>query len=140
MQGSKTKTIAGWVLTGLVGLFLIGASGVPKFLDFPGKNEMMEHLGIPLGVLPKVAVIEIAVALLMLIPRTAFLGAMLTTGYFGGAVFTHVRAGDGAFEILFPVILGVIMWTGLALRKPILFSLVLGTRGRSFKCSESRNT
>jgi hypothetical protein len=124
---SKTKTIIGWVLSVLVGLFLIGASGVPKFFDFPGKEEMMARLGLPLDLLPTIATIEIAVAVLTLIPRTAFLGAILATGYLGGAVVTHLRVGDGLFEILFPVILGAIMWTGLALRKPILYSLVLGS-------------
>jgi hypothetical protein len=128
MQPSRTKNIVGWILSGLVGLFLIGASGIPKFLDFPGKGEMMEHLGIPLALLPTIAVIEIAVTVIYLIPRTAFLGAILTTGYLGGAVFTHLRVGDGLFEILFPVILGVVLWSGLALRKPVLFSLVMGNR------------
>lgn len=126
----KTKTITGWILSALVGLFLIGASGVPKFLDFPGKEEMMAHLGLPLILLPTIGTIEIAVAVLTLIPQTAFLGAILTTGYLGGAVVTHLRVGDGLFEILFPVILGVLMWTGLALRKPILFSLLLGKEAK----------
>lgn len=74
----------------------------------------MEHLGIPLALLPAIAVVEIAVAVIYLIPRTAFLGAILTTGYLGGAVFTHLRAGDGLFEVLFPVVLGVVIgsqWT-----------------------------
>jgi hypothetical protein len=124
---SKTKTIVGWVLSALAGLFLIGASGVPKFFDFPGKEEMMAHLGLPLDLLPTIGTIEIAVAVLYLIPKTAFLGAILTTAYLGGAVVTHLRVGDGLFEILFPVILGTILWTGLALRKPILFSLLLGS-------------
>ena len=127
MQPSRTKTIIGWILTGLVGLFLIGASGMPKFFDFPGKEEMMQHLGIPLALLPTIAIVEIAVAVIYLVPRTAFLGAILTTGYLGGAIFTHLRVGDGLFEVLFPVAVAVIMWIGLALRRPILFSLLLGT-------------
>ncbi|QDU96763.1 DoxX family protein [Lignipirellula cremea] len=127
MQTSKTKTIVGWVLSVLIGLFLIGASGLPKFLvDWPGKEEMMARLGIPLDLLLTIGLIEIGVAVLYLIPPTAFLGAILTTGYLGGAVFTHLRIGDGLFETLFPVILGVILWTGLALRKPVLFSLLPG--------------
>jgi hypothetical protein len=128
MQPSRTKLIVGWILSALGGLFLICASGLPKFFDFPGKGEMMEHLGIPLSLLPTIAVVEIAVAVIYLIPRTAFLGAILTTGYLGGAVFTHLRAGDGQFEVLFPVILGVVVWSGLALRRPVLFSLVMGGR------------
>lgn len=123
MQPSKTKKIIGWILSGLVGLFLLGASGIPKFFDFSGKGEMMEHLGIPLSLLPTIAVVEIAVTVIYLIRRTAFLGAILTTAYLGGAVFTHLRVGDPWF---FPVIVGVLMWVGLALRQPTLFSLVLG--------------
>lgn len=123
MQSSRTMNIIGWILSGLVGLFLLGASGVPKFFDFPGKGEMMEHLGIPLPLLPTIAILEIAVTVIYLIPRTAFLGAVLTTAYLGGAVFTHLRVGDPWF---FPVIVGILMWSGLALRQPILFSLVLG--------------
>ena len=126
MQSSKAKSTAGWVLTVLLGLFLIGGSGVSKFIDMPGKNDMMAHLGIPLSVLPTIGVIEISVALLLLIPRTAFLGAILTTGYLGGAVFTHLRVGDPVFNCVFPVILGVIMWTALGLRKPVVFALALG--------------
>lgn len=120
---SKTQRIIGWVLTGLVGLFLIGASGVPKFIDWPGKQEMMDHMGISMDLLPAIGVLEIAVALLFLIPRTAFLGAILVTGYLGGAIMTHLRIGDPWF---FPIIIGVVMWIALGLRKPAIFSLALG--------------
>jgi hypothetical protein len=51
-----------------------------------------------------------------LIPRTAVLGAILLTGYLGGAVATHVRVSAGLFEILFPVVFGVLRWGGLFLR------------------------
>ena len=117
---SKTQRITGWILTGLVGLFMIGASGVPKFLDFPGKNEMMAKLGIPLPLLPTIAILEIAVTVIYLIPRTSFLGAILMTGYLGGAVFTHLRVSDPWY---FPIIIGVIAWLGLALRQPMIFTL-----------------
>src|SRR3954462_12725986 len=101
---TKTKRIIGWVLTALVGVFLIGVSGVPKFIEFPGKAEMMGKLQIPLNLLTILGVIEISVAVLYLIPRTAFLGAILTTGYLGGALWTHLRVGDAWF---FPIIIGV---------------------------------
>ncbi|MCA9131350.1 MAG: DoxX family protein [Planctomycetales bacterium] len=67
--------------------------------------------------------IEVTVAVLMLIPRTAFLGAILTTAFLGGAVWTHLRIGDAWY---FPIIVGVLMWIGLAMRKPILFSMAMG--------------
>src|SRR5262245_53206134 len=116
----KAQRITGWILTGLVGLFVIGVSGVPKFFDFPGKNEMMDKMGIPLSLLPAIGVVEIAVTVIYLIPRTSFLGAILLTGYLGGAVFTHLRIGEPWF---FPIIVGVLAWLGLALRQPIIFFL-----------------
>jgi hypothetical protein len=128
---SKTQRIAGWVLTGLVGLFMIGVSGAPKFFDFPGKNEMMDKMGIPLSLLPAIGVLEIAVAVIYLIPRTSFLGAILLTGYLGGAVFTHLRIGEPWF---FPILVGTLAWLGLALRQPIIFSLASdGATGSGLK-------
>ena len=123
---TKTKRIIGWVLTVVVGLFLIGASGVPKFLDIskiPDMADMMTKLQIPLKLLKILGVIEISVAVLYLIPPTAFLGAILTTGYLGGAVWTHLRVGEPWF---FPIIVAVLMWVGLALRRPVIFRLLLG--------------
>jgi hypothetical protein len=120
---TRTQRIIGWTLTLLVGLFLIGVSGVPKFFDFPGKADMMTKLQIPLNLLTTLGVIEISVAVLYLIPRTAFLGAILTTGYLGGALWTHLRVGDAWF---FPIIIGALMWVGLALRHPVVFRLALG--------------
>jgi hypothetical protein len=135
---TKTQRIIGWTLTVLVGLFLIGASGAPKFLDISAKpvmadkggesNEfdmatMMAKLQIPLDLLKTLGVIEISVAVLYLIPRTAFLGAILATAHLGGAVWTHLRVGEPWF---FPIIIGVLMWLGLALRRPVIFRLLLG--------------
>jgi hypothetical protein len=121
---TKAQRITGRILTGLVGLFLIGASGIPKFFEFPGRNEMMDKLGIPIPLLPTIGVIEIAITVIYLIPRTAFLGAILITGYLGGAIFTHLRVGDPWF---FPIIIGVLTWLGLALRRPQIFKLAFGT-------------
>lgn len=120
---SKAQRITGWVLTGLVGLLLIVASGVPKFVDFPGKKEMFDHLGITTDLAPVLGVLEITVAILFLIPQTSFLGAILVTGYLGGAVWAHLRVGDQWF---FPVIIGVVMWVALGLRRPAIFSLAFG--------------
>ncbi len=121
---SRARRITGLILTALVGLFMIGASGLPKFADWPGKAAMMEHLGLPLTLVPTLGVIEIVVTLLYLIPRTSFVGAILLTAYLGGAVATHVRIGDPWW---FPVVLGVLAWTGLALRLPLIARLALGT-------------
>ncbi len=120
---SKVQLITGRVLTALVGLFLIGASGIPKFIDWPGKKEMMDKIGIPLTLLPTIGVIEIVITIIYLIPRTAFLGAILITAYLGGAIITHLRVGEPWF---FPVIIGVLTWVALALRQPLIFKLASG--------------
>lgn len=120
---TKTQRIIGRVLTGLVGLFLIGASGVPKFIDWPDKAVMFGKLGVPMELSPTLGVIEVGVTLLFLIPRTSFLGAILVTSYLGGAVWTHLRIGDPWY---FPIIIGVVMWVALGLRQPAIFALALG--------------
>jgi len=117
-MSSKTQRIIGWVLTGLVGLFMIGVSGVPKFFDFSGKNEMMGKMGIPLSLLPTIAVLEIGFAVIYLVPRTAFLGAILMTGYLGGAVFCHLRIGEPWY---FPIIIGVLARIGAEAAPDLLF-------------------
>ncbi len=121
-MSTRAKLITGWVLTGLVGLFLIGASGVPKFIDSPEINKIMAQLELPLALLPTLGVLEITITLLYLVPRTSFLGAILLTGYLGGAVLTHLRVGDPWF---FPIVIGVLAWLGLALRQPAVFRLVM---------------
>ena len=73
---------------------------------------------VPLGI------VLLTCTILYLVPRTAVLGAILLTGYLGGAVATHVRAGQGLFEILFPVVFGALLWGGLVLRDERLRELL----------------
>jgi hypothetical protein len=118
----KTKRIIGWVLSGLISLFLIAASGLPKFMDWEGKEEMMGKMGWSTDVMLKIGIVEIALAVLFLVPRAAFIAAVLLTGYLGGAVATHVRVGDAFF---FPIIVGVLVWIALGLRDPRVFANAL---------------
>lgn len=120
-------------MTALLELMLIGLSGISKFMDFPGKKEMLDRMGMSADLLPKIGVVEIAVAILFLIPRTSFLGAILITGYLGGAIMTHLRIGD---PWVFPVILGVFTWIALGLRNPVIFSLAFGKSGSGLKTEE----
>ena len=122
---TKTKSTIGWILTGLIALFLIGASGVPKFIDFPGKTEMFDKLGITLELSRYLGIVEIAIAILFVIPRTGFLGAILLTGYLGGATWAHLRISD---PFWFPIVLGVAIWIALGLRQVEIFALVFGER------------
>jgi len=133
---SKAQRITGSALTALIGLFLIVASGVPKFIDFPGKKDMFDHLGITVDISPTLGVLEIAVAILFLIPRTSFVGAILVTGYLGGAVWAHLRVGDPWF---FPIIIGVVMWIALGLRQPAIFSLAMGKSLLPFDSGRDRS-
>lgn len=84
---------------------------------------MMDKMGIALDLLPKIGILEIVVSILFLIPRTSFVGAILVTDYLGGAVMTHLRVGEPWF---FPIIIGVVMWVALGLRRPEIFSLSFG--------------
>jgi len=114
---------AGWVMSALPALFLL-VDGVMKLV----KPEVVVKTTVELGyaetvILPLGAVL-LACTILYLIPRTAVLGAILLTGYLGGAVATHVRAGQGPFEILFPVVFGALIWGGLVLRDARLRTLL----------------
>jgi len=120
---TKTKRIIGWVITALVSLFLIGPSAAGKFIDWEGKEEMFQKMGVTSELVQKIGVLEVALAILLLIPRTSFVAAILLTGYLGGAVMTHLRIGEPLF---FPIIIGVVMWVGLGLKRPEIFSLAIG--------------
>ena len=132
-MSTKLQRIIGWVMTALLEIMLIGLSGISKFMEFPGKKEMLDRMGISADLLSRIGVVEIAVAILFMIPRTSFIGAILITGYLGGAIMTHLRIGD---PWIFPVILGVFMWIALGLRNPVIFSLALGKNATCQKTDE----
>jgi hypothetical protein len=123
-NGSKSMRVAGWVLSFIIALFLIGVSAVGKFTQWEGKAEMFGKMGWTEDVMFKVGIVEVAIALLFLVPRTAFVAAILLAAYLGGATATHVRVGDAFF---FPIVIGVIAWIALGLRKPEVFRLAFGS-------------
>lgn len=114
------KVIAGWVLSGLLSAFLIVASATPKFIQWEGKKEMMEKLGWTTEMIFKIGFVEAALAILVLIPRVAFLVTVLLTAYLGGAVATHVRISEAQF--VFPIVFGIVAWVALGLRDPRVFA------------------
>ena len=109
---TKAAKIAGYTLTGLSTLFLL-MDGAVKFTTVPQVLEANAKLGIPAGVVPAIGALELALLALTLVPRTAILGAILFTGYLGGATAMHVRVGDPVF---FPILIGAMLWGGLLLR------------------------
>lgn len=118
---SKTRVWTGYVLSAIPVLMLL-FSGVMKLVKPPGFAEGMVALGWDEKSALTLAILEIGSTILYLIPRTAVLGVILLTGYFGGAVATHVRIGDPTFVAA--LALGILIWLGLYLREPRLHSLV----------------
>jgi hypothetical protein len=117
---SKAGLWTGRILSALpVCLFL--TTGMFVLLKPAAALQGAAHFGFPDGVLLRVTIVEIACAILYAIPRTAVLGAILLTGYLGGAVATHVRVGEPFF---FPLIVGVIVWAGLYLRDTRVRALI----------------
>jgi hypothetical protein len=78
--------------------------------------EAFARLGYPLSASVGIGLLALICIAIYVTPRTSVLGAILLTGYLGGAVSTHVRAGSSLFETIFPVILGVLVWAGIFVR------------------------
>jgi len=116
---SKKRLWAGRCLSGWAALFLLVDGGM-KLFKAPVVVESTLQLGYPESAIVSIGIILLACTILYLIPRSAILGAVLLTGYLGGAVATHVRMTGPWFNIFFPVIFGCFVWGGLWLRDPRL--------------------
>jgi hypothetical protein len=107
---------AAYVISGLPALFLL-MDAVGKLIKPAAVIQATLELGYPESVILPLGVLLLISTLLYIIPRTSVLGAVLLTGYLGGAVATHVRIGNPLFTyMLVPVYLGVMIWLGLYLR------------------------
>jgi hypothetical protein len=120
---NKGSLWAGRIISGLPALFLL-VDGIMKLVKPAVVVEATVNLGYPESVIVGLGIVLVACTILYLIPRTAVLGAILLTGYLGGAVATHVRVGGPLFSIIFPVIFGAMLWVGLYLRDERFRSLV----------------
>lgn len=126
-KASKGSIWTGRVLSGLAILFLAFDGVVKFFMDKlpPEALEAGAKLGWSLDLMPLVGTILLSCLLLHLIPRTSLIGAVLLTGYLGGAVASHVRVENPLFSsTLFPVYIAVLLWLGLFLRDPVFKSFV----------------
>jgi hypothetical protein len=125
METCATSEKARWIgylLSGLVVLFLLFDS-IIKFVKPAPVVEAFAHLGWPISLAE--TIILLVCVVLYAIPRTSVLGAILLTGYLGGAVATHLRADDPLFShVLFPTYMGALLWLGLYLRDERLRALV----------------
>lgn len=129
-QISKSRLWTSRIMSGLVVLFML-FDGIYKLMP---PDEMMkaslEELGYAERHLPIMATLVLITTILYIIPATSVLGAILLTGYFGGAIATHVRVDNPLFShILFPVYLAILMWGGLWLRDQRVRKLFLPVGG-----------
>ena len=120
---SKKMLWAGRIMSALPALFLLFDGGA-KLVQPAPVVEGTVKLGYPVSVILGLGIVLLASTLLYIIPRTAVLGAILLTGYLGGAVASNVRVQEGWFAILFPVFFGALIWGGLYLRDARLRALI----------------
>ena len=118
---SKKRLWAGRIISALMVLFLLFDSGL-KVMKLAPAVEATARLGYPTKLVFAIGIAELICVVLFGIPRTSMLGAILLTGYLGGATATQVRLEDPWF--FFPVVIGVLVWGGLFLRDERLRALV----------------
>jgi len=120
---SSSKLWIGRIMSFLPALFLI-LDAVMKLVKPAFVVDATVQLGYGESAIVPIGAVLLLITILYLIPRTAVLGAILLTGYLGGAVATHVRVGAGVFPIVFAIVFGVLLWGGLYLRDPRVSALI----------------
>ena len=120
---SKTALWAGRILSALVVLFTL-FDGITKVMKEPHVMQASAQLGYADRLIPVIGIILLICTVIYVIPSTSILGAVLLTGYLGGAVASQMRIGSPLFENVFPIIFGMLVWLGLFLREERLRALV----------------
>ena len=120
MATSGTIVWAGRVVTALIGLVFL-FSAFMKIKGGPELAEGIRHLGLPESMLVPLAILEASCVVIYLIPPTAVLGAILLTGYIGGAICTHWRVGDPFY---LHILLGILVWLALYVRESRLWAVL----------------
>ena len=120
---SKKRLWAGRIISALAVLFLL-FDAITKLMKVAPVLEASARLGYPASLAVGIGSLLLACVVVYAIPRTSILGAILLTGYLGGAVAANVRVGDPLFETFFPVIFGVLIWAGIFLRDDRLRTLI----------------
>jgi hypothetical protein len=110
-----TRLWAGNITSGLGVPFML-LDGATHLMAPPPVVEAFHRLRFPLSLAVPLGIVEVLCVAVYVFPRTSVLGAVLLTGYLGGAVASHVRVGDPVFPAVFPVLIGVLFWGGLYLR------------------------
>jgi hypothetical protein len=116
MAPSRKRLWAGRILSGMAVLFL-SFDGVAKLMKLAAVVEGSAQLGYPASTIFGIGVVLLACVAVYVVPRTSIVGAVLLTGYLGGAIATHVRVGNPLFShVLFPIYVAALIWGGLYLR------------------------
>lgn len=123
-QVSKSRLRAGWALTALPAAFLLLDSLIHLMNTAP-VQAAFRRLGYPVNLATNIGIVELVCLIFCVIPRTSMLGAILLTGYLGGAIASNLRVETPVFShVLFPLYLGVPLWAGLYLRDGRLRELI----------------
>jgi hypothetical protein len=117
---SKKLIWTGYILSILPCLLFI-FSAVLKFKGGPEVEKGFAHLGFPASMMIPLAILELTCVIVYLIPPTSVLGAILLTGYLGGAICTHWRVGE---SVWMHIIMGIVIWLGIYLRDDRLHALI----------------
>jgi hypothetical protein len=115
MMTDTRKLWIGRILSALAVIFLAFDSSI-KLMRLPVVLEATAQLGFPPGSIVLVGIVLLACTLVYVIPRTRVVGAVLLTGYLGGAVAAQMRVGNPPFETVFPIIVGSVIWAGILVR------------------------
>src|SRR5262245_53710483 len=110
-SSNTSKTLL-WLGIGLTALFVLflAADGIAKVIRVPKVLEASQRLGIASELVPGIGILRLVCTALYAYPKTAILGAILLTGYLGGATAVHVITRSGAFSISFSIIFGALAW------------------------------
>lgn len=123
MSNSKTRIWVGRIVCTLVVLFC-AFDGIMKVIKEPHVIAASAEFGFSANEIVLIGVLMLACTALYAIPRTDVLGAVLLTGYLGGAVLANIHVGHPLFECIFPVIFGALAWGGIFLREPRVRELI----------------
>jgi hypothetical protein len=124
---SKKMKITGWVLS-ILAILLLLADGLAKLIKPGPVIQATLQLGYPESSITTIGILAVICAIIYAIPRSAFLGAILLTGFLGGAIATHYRINNPLFShTLFPVYVLLFIWLGLYLRSASLRKLLLNS-------------
>ncbi len=120
---SKGRLWTGRIISAVVVLFLLFDS-ITKVMKVRAVMEASAQLGYPANTIFTIGIILLVCTVFYIIPQTAVLGAILLTGYLGGAVAANMRIGSAMFNTFFPIVFAALAWVGIFLREPRLGTVI----------------